>query len=322
MKKYLFISAIFTALAFSACKDDTPTPAPAPKNAYVESVTVNGTAVPQAGTIGDVDPASVTIDIRFSADIDPSKLDAEMIYLSGNKAYTTAPSGDPKTLRMNITGTLGALTKYTLYITQGANLGIKIIDSYQYGFTTAPPSSPVFPTISEDELLTQIQQQTFKYFWDHAHPTSGLARERSGSGNTVTTGGSGFGMMAFPAAVEREVITRDDALTRAEKIVGFLSNPNTDKFHGAFPHWLNGETGKVQPFGAKDNGADLVETAFLIQGLLTLQTYFDGADSRETALRADIQAIWEAVEWDWFRRDGQNVLYWHWSPNYGWEMNM
>ncbi len=127
--------------------------------------------------------------------------------------------------------------------------------------------------------------------------------------------------MAFPVAVERGFVTRDQALARAETIVDFLAT-KAERFHGAYSHWLDGATGKVIPFSANDNGADLVETAFLVQGLLTLQAFFDGADPRQTALRDAIQVIWEGVEWDWFRRDGQNVLYWHWSPNLGWRMNM
>ncbi|WP_310589873.1 glucoamylase family protein [Dyadobacter sp. CY343] len=177
-----------------------------------------------------------------------------------------------------------------------------------------------FPVISDEALLTLVQQQTFKYFWEFAHPVSGLARERNTSGDIVTSGGSGFGIMTIPIAVERKFITRAQGLERMQKIAGFLKN-NTQKFHGAFPHWLNGATGAVVPFSEKDNGADLVETAFLVQGLLTARQYFSANTPAEMDLRADINAIWEGVEWDWFQKDNENVLYWHWSPNFGWEMN-
>ncbi len=175
--------------------------------------------------------------------------------------------------------------------------------------------------MTDEELMTLVQERTFRYFWDYAHPVSGLARERSGSGNVITSGGSGFGLMAFPIAVERGFVTRDEALARAEKAVVFLTE-KAERFHGAYSHWLDGETGKAIAFSHKDDGADLVETAFLIQGLLVLQTYFDGGNERERTLRGAIQEIWDGVEWDWFRSGGQNVLYWHWSPRYGWDMNM
>jgi hypothetical protein len=181
-------------------------------------------------------------------------------------------------------------------------------------------STNKFPIISDDALLTLVQQQTFKYFWDFAHPVSGLARERSSSGDVVTSGGSGFGIMTIPIAIERKFITRAAGLERMQKIAGFLKN-NTQKFHGAFPHWLNGATGAVIPFSEKDNGADLVETSFLIQGLLTARQYFNENNAAESKLRADITAIWEGVEWDWFRKNNEDVLYWHWSPDFGWDMN-
>ena len=191
------------------------------------------------------------------------------------------------------------------------------------GSVTAPESvdsTDKFPVISDDELLTLVQKQTFKYFWDFGHPVSGLARERNSSGDVVTSGGSGFGIMTIPIAIERQFITREQGLERMRKIVTFLKD-KSQKFHGAFPHWLNGATGFAVPFSQKDNGADLVETSFLIQGLLTARQYFSASTPAETALRKDINTIWEGVEWDWFRKGSENVLYWHWSPDYQWEMN-
>ncbi|MGH7005811.1 MAG: glucoamylase family protein, partial [Alphaproteobacteria bacterium] len=101
--------------------------------------------------------------------------------------------------------------------------------------------------------------------------------------------------------------------------VRFLAK--ADSYHGVFPHFLNGETGRTIPFSRKDDGGDLVETSFLIAGLLCARQYFDGADSGESELRQRIDALWHEIEWDWHRRDGSDVLYWHWSPNNGWSMN-
>ncbi|MBW6492159.1 MAG: beta-glucosidase [Lentimicrobium sp.] len=178
--------------------------------------------------------------------------------------------------------------------------------------------------LTDDELLEEVQQQTFRYFWDFAHPVSGLSRERSnktyGYGNeVVTTGGTGFGVMATVVAVERGWITRDSAARHLLKMVVFLSK--ADSYHGVFPHWLHGATGKTIPFSRKDDGADLVETSFLFQGLLTARQYFDGESRLETELRNRINWLWNDIEWDWFTRNGQEVLYWHWSPNNDWAMN-
>ncbi len=180
--------------------------------------------------------------------------------------------------------------------------------------------------ISDSALFDLVQHQTFKYFWDGAEPTSGMARERYHSDgvypdndkNVVTSGGSGFGVMALLVGIERGFITRDEGRIRLEKIVHFLET--ADRFHGAWPHWWYGETGKVKPFGKFDNGGDLVETSFMIQGLLCVRQYFLNGTDKEKQLAARVDKLWKEVEFDWYRNN-QNVLYWHWSPSYGWKMN-
>lgn len=178
--------------------------------------------------------------------------------------------------------------------------------------------------LSDSALLDLVQKQTFRYFWDFAHPVSGLARERSNitpeyGHETTATGGTGFGIMAMIVATERGWITRDTAVRHLLKMVSFLRK--ADKFHGVFPHWLHGETGKVVPFSPKDDGGDLVETAYLFQGLLCARQYFSKENPEENRLRRQITWLWNEVEWDWFTRGGISVLYWHWSPNHGWTMN-
>jgi len=235
---------------------------------------------------------------------------------------TSFQNGDSVLLIQPATS-LKYLTKHSLTIYTGLksakNIGLTAV--FNKLFFTQIDSSRKFPLLSDNDLLDKIQQQTFKYFWDFGHPVSGLARERNTSGETVTSGGSGFGIMAIVTGVSRNFITRAQGLSRIQTITGFLKN-TANKFHGAFPHWLNGSTGVVIPFSAKDDGADLVETSYLMQGLLCARQYFNGADAGETALRDDINALWNGVEWDWFRQNNQDVLYWHWSANYNWDMNV
>ena len=178
--------------------------------------------------------------------------------------------------------------------------------------------------LSDSALLDLVQQQTFRYFWDFAHPVSGLSRERSNESfnygaEVVTTGGTGFGIMSVIVAVERKWISRDTAAKFMLKMVNFLLKANS--YHGVFPHWLDGATGKTIPFSRKDDGADLVESSYLFQGLLCARQYFNGDSRTERELRNRISWMWTGIEWNWFTRDGQEVLYWHWSPNNGWAMN-
>lgn len=190
--------------------------------------------------------------------------------------------------------------------------------------TGAVSAEQVKKGLTDDELLTEVQRQTFRYFWDFGHPESGLARERSNTDHigheVVTIGGSGFGVMAIVVGVERGFITRQEGVERLLKIVRFLDQ-KADRYHGLWSHWLNGETGKTIPFGTKDNGADIVESAFMFEGLLAARQYFDKDTPGETELRTLIDKLWKEADWNWFTKGGEDVLYWHWSPEYGWEMN-
>jgi hypothetical protein len=189
------------------------------------------------------------------------------------------------------------------------------------GFATAMDSTDKFAQVTDSALLTLVQQQTFKYFWDFGHPVSGLARERSSSADVVTSGGSGFGVMALLVGINRGFITRVQGLDRVTTMVSFLTN-NATRYHGAFPHWLNGASGTTIPFTTEDDGADLVETAYLMQGLLCARQFFNSSsDPNEINLRSAINNLWNGVQWAWFRKNGQNALYWHWSPDYGWSSN-
>ncbi len=180
--------------------------------------------------------------------------------------------------------------------------------------------------MSDSALLDIVERQTFEYFWDGAEPASGMARERFHEDNDypandkmiVARGGSGFGVMAIHTGIHRKFISRDEGRARLEKIVHFLET--ADRFHGVWPHWWNGETGRVKPFGKKDNGGDLVETSYMIQGLLCARQFFKDGNQKEKDLANRIDKLWKEVEFDW-HRNGKNVLYWHWSPDYAWEMN-
>jgi hypothetical protein len=181
--------------------------------------------------------------------------------------------------------------------------------------------------LSDEQLLDTVQYRFFQYFWDGAEPNSGMARERyhedgfypQNDMHIVTTGGAGFGVMAILVGIERGFVTREEGLQRLLQIVNFLET--ADRFHGVWPHWLNGETGRVQPFSQHDDGGDLVETSFLIHGLLTVREYFKDGNVVEKELAAKIERLWREVEWNWYTKNGEKVLYWHWSPNHGWRMD-
>lgn len=180
------------------------------------------------------------------------------------------------------------------------------------------------PTLSDIELIKKAQEDVLSYFWNYAHTHSKLARERLHETdlyfdqNTVTTGGSGFGFLNILMGIENQYITKTEGISHLETALNFLEN--ADRFHGAWPHWLDGNIGEVIPFSSLDNGGDIVETAFLCQALICIREYFKNGSIREQALAQKADELWKGVEWNWYTND-ENVLYWHWSPDFEWQMN-
>lgn len=187
-----------------------------------------------------------------------------------------------------------------------------------------PPKPKVI--LTDEQLLDTVQYYTFQYFWKGAEPNSGMAPERihidgnypANDAHIITTGGTGMGLIGILGAIERGWITKQDAVARFEKMLTFLEK--ADRWNGIWPHWLDGRTGRVQPFSPKDDGADLVESAFLMQGLLVVREYFKSGNEAEKSIAARIEKLWKEMDWT-FHTQGKDVLYWHWSPRYNWEMN-
>ncbi len=316
---YLFsLSAAF----FLSCNDEGDDPQP--ETFQINEIRIDGVKK-DANSFTEVNTAAPFY-VRFSAPVDRNTIPTNIELLNSQSRKSEIDfsyENSDSTLKIRPKEILSMYSDYKLNILPNlkSKQGTLILTGKSISIATGIDSTDKFVRIPDDELLELVQKQTFKYFWDFGHPVSGMARERSTSGNTVTTGGTGFGVMAIVVATERNFVTRKDAVERIQKIVTFLKNECTS-YHGAFAHWVNGATGETQPFGEKDNGADLVETSFLMQGLLTARQYFNGSGSDESQLRNDINDLWKAVDWKWFQKNNENVLYWHWSPNYNWDMNL
>lgn len=287
----------------------------------LENIRINAIDMTGSGRIKDI-PVNPTIRASFNFPVDRNLMESgTSLYASGiNAQLNFSYQDDDKTVIIQPTSDLVHYFKYYLDL----NTTIKSkegfdFDGFSSSFYTQLDSTLKFPMISDEELLTLVQEQTFKFYYDFAHPVSKLSRERNTSGETCAIGGSGFGIMAHVVAMERGFITRSQGLDRLQTMLDFLETG--DRFHGAWPHWINGTTGKVVPFSSNDDGGDLVETSYMAMGLMTLRQYLDDQVPSEADMIDQINTLLDGIEWDWYTQGGQNVLYWHWSPNYGWEKN-
>ncbi|MGC4021294.1 MAG: Ig-like domain-containing protein [Cyclobacteriaceae bacterium] len=294
------INLLFFLLIYlvSACKNDSASPKP--PVFYVKNFNLDG--LPQNSNYTNV---SVTpqIVVLFSAPVDRSSTTGQ-IAMAGSSTVplTITFSNNDSTITVSPVNPLQAWKNYQFVITNKLLSVSKnnLSSSISLTITTGVDPTPKFPTISDSALLDSVQFKTFKYFYDFGHPNSGMARERDSSGDIVTTGGSGFGLMAMIVGIERGYISRADGVARFVKIVSFLETAN--RFHGAWSHWINGNTGVVVPFGTNDDGADIVETSYMIHGLLTVRQYLTASDTAGNNLIKRITKLYDAVDWNWFRR--------------------
>ncbi|MES1216030.1 MAG: glucoamylase family protein [Bacteroidota bacterium] len=316
-KSFLFFLTLFI---FFSCKKNS-TPLPVAEIFNVTGYSINGNSVNIQYNIG----RTPVIKLSFSAAVNRSLVPTNVL-LNLNGAATTPVSytyqNSDSTVILQPLTALTPISKYNLFVSTNLQSAksTNLQNAFTISFITQIDSTDKFPLLSDNQLLDTVQRRTFRYFWEFGHPVSGMARERNTSGDLVTTGGTGFGIMAMIAAANRNFITRTEARDRILLISNFLIN-NCTRYHGAFAHWINGATGATLPFSTNDNGAYLVETSFLMEGLITARQYFNTADAGETDLRNKINSLLNAVEWNWFRQNNQNVLYWHWSPDKAWTIN-
>src|SRR6185312_6345455 len=319
---------LFLLVGFSACKKtaSTPTPpSPPPPSSttfQIQRQTINSQTFNSSKTIFGINSNPV-IQFSFSDKIDKNSLASAITYTNKSNSNSNVPflisyQNNDSTVIITPSTAINYLNQYSFSISTLAKSasGNALANRSDLIFVTQIDSTNKFPQLSDSALLDLVEKQTFKYFWDFGHPVSGMARERSnGDNETVTTGGTGFGIMAMIAAVHRGFISRPDAINRISTITDFLLT-KCERWHGAFAHWINGSTGATIPFG-KNTGADIVETSFLVQGLLTARQYFDNNDANEIALRDSINSIWNSVDWKWFTQNGNTQgLYWQYNPSY------
>ena len=157
-------------------------------------------------------------------------------------------------------------------------------------------------------LMDEHEQKVISYFTAGANSATGMAYNSSTDKATLTTGASGFGIMSLVVGVERGWLQRDEAVDQIVRIVRFLKK--ADRFAGAWAHWYN-QSGKIVPFGNQNQAGEIVETAFMMGGLLTACEYFNGNSAGEIEMREATEYFWNTIEWNHFVRNGHMYWIWH-----------
>jgi hypothetical protein len=181
-------------------------------------------------------------------------------------------------------------------------------------FSCKEPVVPTIPVVKNDEtyapekvkaVMDEWQRKNFSFFFEGASST-GMALEGNDRGDVITIGGSGFGVMAIIVGTERSWITREQSTTQMQKIVRFLGK--AERFKGAWSHWYNPD-GTAHPFGDQEKTGDLIETAFMMAGLLAAGEYYTGTSAVEKEIRDSVASFWKTIDWR-FYAGTDNALNW------------
>jgi hypothetical protein len=297
----------------------------ATRTLFVDEIKVDTDAEPQPDTETDVSALAAPIDVKaqgYERHVDiswePAPDQAPVSYM----VYRALDGGSFQPIGMQI----DRIHRFTDYLGAPPHRAVYKVRAVDQAYRQSPFSDEVSAStreMTDDELLTMLQEACFRYYWEAgSHPTAGTTLENvPGDHRIVAMGATGFGVMALIVGVDRGFVTREQGIERLTKIVTFLEK--APRYHGAWPHFLDGDTAQTLPvFGIFDNGGDIVETAFLMEGLLAARQYFSGPGIEESSLFDRITELWQTVEWDWYRQNPTNdALVWHWSPQWSWYIN-
>mgnify|MGYP005849559239 CR=1 FL=1 len=156
---------------------------------------------------------------------------------------------------------------------------------------------------TDAELLEDLEQRTFLWFWETSHPVSGLAPDRGPPPSAASVAAVGFALTAYPVGVERGYITRGEAVGRVLTTLRFLAAipegpgaTGVGAYRGFFYHFLDLQTGLRSGPGVELSSID---TAWLMMGVLCCQNYFDADIPDESEIRTLADTLYRRVEWDW-----------------------
>ncbi len=184
---------------------------------------------------------------------------------------------------------------------------------------TVPCAAP------EGDELERYQRAAFGYFLRNRIPSNGLYADTSRPGSPVSIAVVGFALSAYPVAVERGWIARDEALSHCAAALRFFlgsdqgGHPASTGYKGFYFHFLDRDAGS-RVWRCE---LSMVDTALLVAGALAAARYFDRDAPAEAELRAMAEDLYLRIDWRWSQDGGATIMQ-GWKPecgflHYGWE---
>ncbi|HEX7155025.1 MAG TPA: glucoamylase family protein [Thermoanaerobaculia bacterium] len=183
---------------------------------------------------------------------------------------------------------------------------------------SARPSTPL-PALTSEQLLDDVQQRTFNWFWETTNPKNGLVHDRWPTKSFSSIAAVGFGLTSYGVGVERGWITRDAAAQRVLTTLRFFLNAPSGpaaqgmtSYRGFYYHFLDMETGER----FKDVELSTIDTTLMLAGALFCQSYFDRDNETERAIREAAEELYRRAEWTFFH-ERPPLVSMGWTPENG-----
>ena len=177
----------------------------------------------------------------------------------------------------------------------------------------------------DEAWLDGIERAAFGYFRQTVNPANGLVADTSRSGSPCSIAVVGFALSVYPIAVERGWMSRDEAVTLTLAALRFFrdcdqsGSPTATGYKGFYYHFLDMQSG----LRVWQSELSMIDTAFLMAGVLTAREYFNALSAPETELRRIAEELYLNVDWLWSQNGGATITQ-GWKPesgflHYGWE---
>jgi hypothetical protein len=171
---------------------------------------------------------------------------------------------------------------------------------------------------THDQMLHELQEETFGYFLHEANPGNGLVLDKTQEGWPASIAAVGLALTAYPIGVERGFCTRPQAVERTLSTLRFFWKSDQSQgsdatgYKGFYYHFLDMNTGRR----VWECELSTIDSALLLAGMLAAASYFTRDNGEEREIRELADALYARVDWQWAQNGGRSVSH-GWKPETG-----
>jgi hypothetical protein len=181
---------------------------------------------------------------------------------------------------------------------------------------------PVDESVTPAELASfqaDLKERTFTYFWEVVDSVNWQTDDRHPTKAFTSIAATGFALPSYVIGIENGYVTREDGAERVRNVLEWLwaseqgdAVRGVSGYKGFFYHFMTYGDGVRY----KDVELSTIDTALLMAGILTVQSYFEGDNETESRIRELADSLYLRVDWAWVMNGGETMSM-GWKPESG-----